>query len=198
MTLGPNRSDGSCGGLAWQTHRPRSDAEPGQGHADRQPAVQWPGVKQYPERFDGYEQHARRRLPDRRGVPSVPRRPDTCPDRETAYNTELIAEANRRGIRTCIQHNVEFLDHLNKPDLPVPTKFLSPSFWHMDVMQGKFGDGVVHLPPPTFPEDFARAREANLSAQAAAVPPHRRQACARRPQRHDAPDARHAAQPGGL
>ena len=56
---------------------------------------------------------------------------------------------------------MEFLDHLNKPDLPVPTKFLSPSFWHMDVMQGKFGDRVVHLLPPTFPEDFVQAREAN-------------------------------------
>ena len=31
----------------------------------------------------------------------------------------------------------------------------------MDVMQGKFGDRVVLLPPPTFPEDFAQAREAN-------------------------------------
>jgi hypothetical protein len=69
----------------------------------------------------------------------------TC---ETPYNIELIAEANRRGIRSYIQHNVEFLDHLNRPDLPLPTMFLAPSIWHLDMMEAKF-PGRVKLLPPT-------------------------------------------------
>ena len=120
-----------------------------------------PGVKQYPERFEGYAQLRVEGFPSDQECHEFLDGLTHVLTAETVYNQELIAEANRRGIKSYIQHNVEFLDHLNKPDLPVPTKFLSPSFWHMDVMQGKFGDRVVHLPPPTFPEDFVQAREAN-------------------------------------
>lgn len=51
---------------------------------------------------------------------------------------QLIAEANRPGIKSHIQHNVEFLDHMNRHELPRPTMFLSPSAWHLDVMEAKF------------------------------------------------------------
>ena len=120
-------------------------------------------VKQYPERFDGYEQLRIEGFPSDQECHEFLDGLTHVFTAETFYNFELIAEANRRGIKTYIQHNVEFLDHLNKTDLPVPTKFLSPSTWHLDIMEQRFPGCVKLLPPPTFPEDFARARKANLN-----------------------------------
>jgi hypothetical protein len=79
---------------------------------------------------------------------------------ETAHNHELIAEANRRGTESYIQPN--FCEYLIKNDLPLPTKFLAPCSWNIDALRQRFGDRVVLLPPPTMPEDFARARQANI------------------------------------
>jgi hypothetical protein len=66
------------------------------------------GVQQHPERFDGYEQLCVEGFPSDQechdfldGLTHVL----TC---ETAYNHELIAEANRRGIKSFIQTNLSF------------------------------------------------------------------------------------------
>ena len=56
---------------------------------------------------------------------------------------------------------VPFCDYLTGAERPLPTKFLAPSTWKLDVMQKRFGDRVVLLTPPTFPSDFASARLAN-------------------------------------
>ena len=119
-------------------------------------------VKQYPERFASYDfvitngfptdEECRRFLD---GLTHILR----C---ETPYSMQPIAEADRRGIKSYIQHNVEFRDHLNRPELPRPTMFLSPSAWHLDVMEAKFPGLVKLLPPPIFLQDFARARAANI------------------------------------
>jgi hypothetical protein len=84
----------------------------------------------------------------------------TC---ETPYNRELNIEAGRRGIKTYEQYNFEFRGLLIEPEMAQPTKFLAPSLWNTDVMRSRFGDRVVHLAPPTFPEDFTRPQEANLN-----------------------------------
>jgi hypothetical protein len=65
-----------------------------------------------------------------------------------------------RGIKTYQQSNVEFLDHLGDPLTPFPTEFIAPSPWRMDEVEA-LGVPVTYLPPPTFPEDFAAAREVN-------------------------------------
>jgi hypothetical protein len=39
--------------------------------------------------------------------------------------------------------------------------FLAHSLWNIDVMRRRFGKRVVHLPPPTFPDDFDRPRALN-------------------------------------
>ena len=82
---------------------------------------------------------------------------------ENPLNFHLIAEANRLGIKTYIQSNYEFCDNLNKPELAIPTKFLMPSYWMLDVMKKRFGDDkVVYLPPPINPIEFKQARDINL------------------------------------
>jgi glycosyltransferase involved in cell wall biosynthesis len=119
------------------------------------------GVAQHPERFAGYETVITNGFPTnaecRRfldGLTHVL----TC---ETPYNFELFAEAERRGIKTYLQQNHEFCDYLTGSERPQPSRFLAPSTWKLDVMQKRFGDRVVLLPPPTFPRDFAQARIAN-------------------------------------
>jgi glycosyltransferase involved in cell wall biosynthesis len=119
------------------------------------------GVKQHPERFDGYDSIITNGFPTDAechrfldGLTHVL----TC---ETPYNYELFAEAGRRGIKTYLQSNHEFCDYLTGSERPLPSRFLAPSTWKLDVMQKRFGDRVVLLPPPTFPRDFAQARIAN-------------------------------------
>lgn len=75
----------------------------------------------------------------------------TC---ELFYNPKLVDMANKRGIRTYNQYNYEFLDHLINPRLTLPTKLLSPSYWHLEEMQARYPARVVYLPPPTFESDF--------------------------------------------
>lgn len=51
---------------------------------------------------------------------------------ETPLNYNLFAYANVRGVKTVLQHNVEFLDYFQKPDLPAPSLFASPSHWGIE------------------------------------------------------------------
>lgn len=151
------------GGLAWQTSALVRMLSPAKVMLIDSRPFNGPDVKQYPERFDRYEQMRVEGFPTDEqchgfldGLTHV----ITC---ETSYNRELYAEAERRGVKTFEQYNFEFQEALIKPDLPLPTKFLAPSTWNLDVMRQRFGDRVVHLPPPTFPSDFERPREANLA-----------------------------------
>jgi glycosyltransferase involved in cell wall biosynthesis len=63
-----------------------------------------------------------------------------------------------------MQYNYEFLDHLNKPDMPLPTYMISPSYWKVDETIAKFGNDtkVVHIPPPIHLDDFKSVRENNM------------------------------------
>jgi len=53
----------------------------------------------------------------------------TC---ETPYDYYLITEARKRGIRTVLQYNFEFLDHVRDHNLPQPDLFMAPSLWRFD------------------------------------------------------------------
>lgn len=68
----------------------------------------------------------------------------TC---ETFYNRAFISIAKQMGVRTYLQYNYEFLDHLVDNRLELPTKFLAPSYWNLHHMRSRF-DNVVYLPPP--------------------------------------------------
>ena len=84
---------------------------------------------------------------------------------ETFYNRNFVNIAKQMGVKTLLQYNFEFLDHLRDPNLPVPDVFIAPSMWNFDVVLNSFGKKakVVHLPPPTSLEKFASARESNIT-----------------------------------
>lgn len=82
----------------------------------------------------------------------------TC---ETPYGYDIIAGAKQRGIRTYIQYNYEFLDHLQQPTLPKPTKFITPSSWGMEDVRNRVGIEPILLRPPVSIDKFTEARELN-------------------------------------
>lgn len=121
--------------------------------------------KQYPEWYDGYNVTMTNGFPTKQevarfmdGLKSVL----TC---ETFYHPHFINLAQRHKVKTVMQYNYEFLDHLNKPDMPLPTYMISPSYWKVDETIAKFGNDtkVVHIPPPIHLDDFKSARENNMS-----------------------------------
>lgn len=84
----------------------------------------------------------------------------TC---ENPYNFNLIYWAHKQGAKTYVQSNYEFCENLDKPYLPVPTKFLMPSYWKLEEMQELFGkDTVMYLPPPMDNMVFEKNRSKNL------------------------------------
>ncbi len=83
----------------------------------------------------------------------------TC---ETFYNNSFISEAKQLKVKTFMQYNYEFLDHLIKPHWPLPTYFISPSYWMLEEMQQRY-DNVIYLPPPTNETAFAAAKNINLN-----------------------------------
>lgn len=48
---------------------------------------------------------------------------------EIPYNYYLFERANELGVKTFLHYNYEFLDYLQRPELPRPTTLLSPSAW---------------------------------------------------------------------
>lgn len=84
----------------------------------------------------------------------------TC---ETFYNWHLMSLANSNMTRSYLQYNYEFLDYLNNNKLPLPTMFLSPSYWKIDEAKQQLRKPVQYLPPPTFLSDFKKARDVNFA-----------------------------------
>ena len=82
---------------------------------------------------------------------------------ENPYNFNLVWYGQKQGTKIFCQSNYEFCDNLDKPYLPVPDKFLMPSYWKVEEMTKLFGpDVVMHLPPPIDPAEFERARTVNM------------------------------------
>lgn len=82
---------------------------------------------------------------------------------ENPLNFFLLDYAHANGIQVFIQSNYEFCDHLCQ-NLPLPTKFLMPSYWKIAEMKEKFGaERIEYLPPPIIPNEFKEAREINFS-----------------------------------
>lgn len=79
---------------------------------------------------------------------------------ETFYSHYLVKWANQRNIETYQMFNYEFCEHLHNDRLPLPYKWLAPSYWKLDEMKDKFGN-VEYLPPPLFEDDFAEIRQVN-------------------------------------
>lgn len=120
--------------------------------------------KQHPEWYNGYDLYPIRGFSKNGDIASFIRGLDVVITCETFYNHDFIALARRAGVKTVLQYNYEFLDHLHK-NLPLPDIFLGPSLWNFDHMVELFGDKtkVIHLPPPTDHTLFNKVRENNFS-----------------------------------
>jgi glycosyltransferase involved in cell wall biosynthesis len=121
--------------------------------------------KQYPEWYDGYNVTMTNGFPTKQEVAIFMDGLNSVLTCETFYHPHFINLAQRRKVKTLMQYNYEFLDHLNKPDMPLPTYMISPSYWKVDETIAKFGNDtkVVHIPPPIYLDDFKSARENNMS-----------------------------------
>lgn len=82
---------------------------------------------------------------------------------ETFYSNSFVVLAKKKRIKTILQYNFEFLEHLSNDKAMLPDVLLSPTFWRIDEIQEKFGNRclVTHLPPPTDESMFDNNRQLN-------------------------------------
>jgi hypothetical protein len=122
--------------------------------------------KQHPEWYEGYNcQTTIKGFPTTDEILKFLTDIDVVISCELFYNPKFVDLAKKRGIKTILQYNYEFLDYLANPRLTLPDVLVAPSLWNFEDVVDKFGDktGVVHLPPPTNINLFSVAREINKS-----------------------------------
>lgn len=118
-----------------------------------------PIITHHPERFPGQRVY---RLPKGfKLVGGIPSRVihefldglDVVFAMETAYDYNIFHEAKKRGIKTILQLNYEFLDYPNGVITP-PDLFAAPSMWHYDQVP----DRKKFLPVPVATERFTPSK----------------------------------------
>ena len=124
------------------------------------------GNKQHPEWYKDYNV-----ITTTRGFPTKPevieflRGIDVVLSCETFYRQDFLHYAKRRGIKTILQYNFEFLLNMSVPESELPDVLLAPSLWNIDQIE-KMVNGrckVIHLPPPTDSTLFENVRQNNMS-----------------------------------
>lgn len=73
---------------------------------------------------------------------------------ETPLNFYLFEYARKRGVKTVMQYNYEFLNFFNRPDLAKPDVFAAPSKWGFDVVGSKDWGELIHWPVPVDIQKF--------------------------------------------
>jgi hypothetical protein len=122
--------------------------------------------KQHPEWYEGYNcQTTIKGFPTTNEIVEFLNDIDVVISCELFYNPKFVDLAKKRGIKTILQYNYEFLDYLANPNQTLPDVLVAPSLWNFEDVVDKFGDktSVVHLPPPTDINLFSGAREINKS-----------------------------------
>ena len=122
--------------------------------------------KQHPEWYEGYNcQTTIKGFPTTNEIVEFLKDIDVVISCELFYNPKFVDLAKKRGIKTILQYNYEFLDYLANPNQTLPDVLVAPSLWNFEDVVDKFGDktSVVHLPPPTDINLFSQAREINKS-----------------------------------
>lgn len=121
--------------------------------------------EQHPGWYDGYNYQHIRGFPSKDEIESFIKNIDIVLSCETFYSHNFITIAKRRGVKTFLQYNYEFLDYLKDPNMELPDCLISPSFWGLEEVLRAFKGRtrVVHIPPPTTPSIFHKAKLANLS-----------------------------------
>lgn len=69
---------------------------------------------------------------------------------ETPLSYRLFETAKKRGIKTCLAYNYEFLDQLHPAlkNKPLPDILAAPTSWHIENVRHLAGANVVELPVP--------------------------------------------------
>jgi hypothetical protein len=122
--------------------------------------------KQHPEWYKGYNcQTTIKGFPTTTEIVEFLNDIDVVISCELFYNPKFVDLAKKRGIKTILQYNYEFLDYLANPNQTLPDVLVAPSLWNFEDVVDKFGDktSVVHLPPPTDINLFSEARKINKS-----------------------------------
>jgi hypothetical protein len=124
------------------------------------------GNTQHPEWYQGYNcLTTKRGMASKEEVYEFIDGLDVVLSCEIFYNNSFISIAKKRKVKTILQYNYEFLDHLANPDLQLPDVLIAPSLWNFPDVVEKFGDKtkVVYLPPPTSIDLFADAKNINTN-----------------------------------
>ena len=121
--------------------------------------------KQYPDRYKEYNCYYVRGFPKTHDINDFLKDLDVVLTCETFYNNSFVSLAHRKGVKTFLQYNYEFLDYLQRPDQELPDTLIAPSLWGFEAVTEAFGSRsrVIHLPPPTTPDLFFTAKSNNLT-----------------------------------
>jgi len=121
--------------------------------------------KQHPEWYNAYDCQHIRGFPKSQDMKSFLKNLDVIFTCETFYGKDFIPMAKKLGVKTFLQYNYEFLDHLQNPTLDLPDTLLAPSLWGFEAVTEAFGHkaAVIHLPPPTSPDLFTMSKTNNLN-----------------------------------
>lgn len=121
--------------------------------------------KQHPEWYKGYDCYHVRGFPKPHDIDPFLKDLDVVLSCETFYNNSFVDLAKRKNVKTILQYNYEFLDYLQRPEMMLPDVLLAPSLWGFEAVTEAFGakSRVIHLPPPTTHEVFAKVKANNLS-----------------------------------
>ncbi len=121
--------------------------------------------KQHPEWYKGYDCYHVRGFPKPHDIEPFLKNLDVVLSCETFYNNNFVDLAKRKNVKTVLQYNYEFLDYLQRPEMTLPDILLAPSLWGFEAVTEAFGAKarVIHLPPPTTHEGFAKVKANNLS-----------------------------------
>lgn len=124
------------------------------------------GNEQHPEWYKDYNVvHTEIGFPTKPEVIDFLRNIDVVLSCETFYRQDFLHYAKRRGIKTILQYNFEFLLNMSVPEAELPDVLLAPSLWNIDQVE-KMVDGrckIIHLPPPTDSTLFENVRQNNMS-----------------------------------
>jgi hypothetical protein len=121
--------------------------------------------KQYPDRYKEYNCYYVRGFPKTHDINDFLKDLDVVLTCETFYNNSFVSIARKKGVKTFLQYNYEFLDYLQRPDQELPDALIAPSLWGFEAVTEAFGSKsrVIHLPPPTTPDLFLTAKSNNLT-----------------------------------
>lgn len=121
--------------------------------------------QQHPEWYEKYNCQHVRGFPNSSDIQAFIRNLDGVLTCETFYGTSFIPIAKKKKVKTFLQYNYEFLDYLQKPNLELPDVLIAPSLWGFEAITEAFGNKakVLHLPPPSTPDLFSKAKTENMS-----------------------------------